>query len=76
MEVKCKWCRSVMKIRRVDDPDDILNSPQAIIFTCDAAGCGRHDKVIFGTRQWTQVSDTEIIRHEDDSEAGLLLLTG
>ena len=74
MEVKCKWCGSVMRVWCVEDKSDVLNSsPLAIIFTCVAAGCGRHDKISYSKLDYKQISNTEIVKHEDDIEAGLRL---
>ncbi len=74
MTVKCRWCGADMRIRRVDDPTDIMNSsPLAIVFSCDAAGCGRCDKISYSKLDYKIISDTEIIKHEDDIETSLCL---
>ncbi len=77
MEIKCRWCGATMRIRSVRDDHDILNSsPLAIVFTCRQPACGHHDKIIYSKLDYKQVSDTEIVRNEDDDAAGLLLSVG
>lgn len=70
MQVKCKRCGLVMKIRRVEHESDWINSPLAIVFACY---CGTQDLTIYSRLFWNQQSDTEIIRYEDDIEASIRL---